>query len=280
MNYFLRCLLVKDYLKSIRKFADYPVSDSGFSYRFSRVPQLNITFDPYNFSEIVEDCDTLTKSRRIMQWVADNTAYNGGSPLGPALPDKIVEFGIHQKNPINCANRAILFCDILTSLGIFSYPITLQHRPYLFSKKQFSNECHCHVIAQVWLTERACWAAFDPTFNTFFVDKKGVNVGIAKMVQMARTKQRIISIDNKTNELSNNGLLCAYVGLLDISVSVGNGFTERNGQENQVHLLPKSYVRLIERVAFADDKWSQHNSTIVNSVKISLADIDKAPKWI
>jgi len=280
MNRFLEYLLIRDFLKSIQKFADYPAAESNFQYKISRILHLNDVFAQFNFAEIIENGNTASKARRVMQWVADNTAYSGGSTLGPALPDKIVEFGIHQKNPINCANRAILFCDILTSLGIFAFPITLQHRPYLFRKKQFSNECHVHVIAQVWLPERACWAAFDPSFNTFFVDKKGSNIGIAKMVQMARTKQRMISVDNKTNAQSNNGLLCTHMGLLDISISVGNDYADRHGEVNRVHLLPESYVRAIERVAFADSKWSQFNSTIINSVKISLADIDKPPRWL
>lgn len=280
MNRFLEHLWIRDFLKSIQKFADYPAAESNFQYKFSRMLHLNDVFAQFNFAEIVENGDTASKARRVMQWVADNTAYNGGSPLGPALPDKIVEFGIHQKNPINCANRAILFCDILVSLGIFAFPITLQHRPYLFRKKQFADEYHCHVIAQVWLPEQKCWAAFDPSFNTFFCDKNGDDVSAAKMVQMIRRRQKIISIDNTTNGLTNRGSLCTRIGLLDISVSVGNDFTERHGEENQAHLLPKSYVRLIEQVAFADSKWSQYNSTIVNSEKISLQDIDKAPRWL
>ena len=70
------------------------------------------------------------------------------------------------------------------------------------------------------------------------------------------------------------------MGLLDISISVGNDFADRHGEVNRVHLLPESYVRAIERVVFADSKWSQFNSTIINSVKISLADIDKPPRWL
>lgn len=280
MSYLADYLILRVFFKSIRRFRDYPVGTSDFQYKFSHIPQLKNIFAPFNFAEITRDCDTFSKARHIMKWIAENTTYNGGSLLGPALPDRIIDFGIHQKNPINCANRAILFCDILVSLGVFAHPIVLQNRPYHSKEKRFADECHCHVIAQVWLPEQECWAAFDPSFNTFFCDKNWDTVSVAKMTQMVRRRQKIISIDNATNAQTNRGSLCTRIGLLDISISVGNDFTKRYGEENQVHLLPESYVKLIEQVAFADSKWSQCNSTIVNSVKISLPDIDKTPKWI
>ena len=279
MSYLADYLILRVFLKSIRSFRDYPAGTSDFQYKFSRIPQLKSIFAPFNFAEITRDCDTFSKARRIMKWVAENTAYNGGSPLGPALPDRIIEFGIHQKNPINCANRAILFCDILVSLGVFAYPIELQHRPYLSKETRFADECHCHVIAQAWLPEQECWAAFDPSFNTYFRDKSGDKVSVAKMAQMVRRHQKIISIDNTTNAPTNGGSLCTRIGLLDISVSSGNDFSERNRAENKFHLLPESYVRLTETTASNDSKWSGYTRTILDSPKLCLLDIDKPPQW-
>lgn len=269
--------VLRKYFTSLRRFNDYPEGEVRFVYEFTRLPQLRDIFAEFDLADIAGDGDTFSKAQRIMQWVADNTSYDGGSPLGPALPDKIIEFGIREKNPINCANRAILFCDALVSLGIFALPITLQHRPYLPRKKKLDDSCHCHVIAQVWLPEKQCWAAFDPSFNTYFVDRRKNYVSVPQMIRMEHTRKKIISIDNSTDRPTNNGSLCTRIGLLDICIFPGNDFSRRYNFEKQLHLLPESYVKLIEMTDHTDDGWENWRKNMINSRKLKITDLDGAP---
>ena len=83
-----------EYFASIAAFADYPTGVSGFAYQFSRLPELDNAFAPFDLPATAGEGDTLTRARRVMQWVADHTAYDGASPLGPAKPDKIIRFAI------------------------------------------------------------------------------------------------------------------------------------------------------------------------------------------
>jgi len=270
---------INEYFTSIRACSDYPSGKTDFIYEFARLPQLTDIFKPYHLSKIAGEGDTFTKARRIMQWVDDNTSYNGASPLGPALPDKIIDFGIRQKNPINCANRAILFCDALVSLEIFAFQIVLQHRPYLPKKKMLADECHCHVIAQVWLPEKRCWSAFDPSFNTYFTDHRGNPVSVPNMVKMERTWRKVRSIDNRSAQHTKRGSLCTRIGLFDICIFPGNDFTHRYRFEEQIHLLPESYAGILRNTGHTDDGWDDWNKHITNSPKMKITDLDSEPAW-
>lgn len=271
---------LRKYFTSLRRFNDYPTGEDRFIYEFSRLPQLIDIFAEFDLTEIAGNGDTFSKARRIMQWVDDNTSYDGGSPLGPALPDKIIDFGIREKNPINCANRAILFCNALVSLGIFAFQITLQHRPYLPRKKKLDDSCHCHVITQVWLPEKQCWAAFDPSFNTYFADRRGNNVSVPQMVRMEHSRHKIISIDNKSERPTKNGSLCTRIGLFDICISPGNDFSWCNNFAAQLHLLPESYVKMLETTDSAGDGWENWRKNMINCRKMKITDLEGEPRLI
>lgn len=270
---------LNQYFDNIAAFRDYPVDSTGFTYTFSRLPQLGEIFSGLNLAEAAGDGNTLTKTRRILQWVADHTGYDGASPLGPARPGKIIKFSIEEKKPINCANRAILFCDALVSLGIFAFPVNLQHRPYLPEEMRLGDSCHSHVIAQVWLPERGCWAAFDPSFNTYFTDSAGDPVSVPAMLRMQRTDDKARSVGNLTGEPTENGSLCAQIGLFDVSVFPGNDFAFRYHWDELVFLIPKSYLDIAER-SVPDDGWEVWHNRLLNSRKISMADLDSEPCWI
>ena len=112
---------IKDYLDTLKMFRDYPVGEKMFVYRFVKEPEVVDIMKPFGIAEIAGDGDTFSKARNVMQWVTDVTQYDGASPLGLATPEQIIEFGIKERQPINCLNRSMLFCDALHSVGIFAF---------------------------------------------------------------------------------------------------------------------------------------------------------------
>lgn len=268
-----------DYFTSINALGDYPVGAPRCVYAFSRLPQLEETFAPFALSGAAGDGDTFSRARRVMQWVTEHTAYDGASPLGPALPAKIIRFGIEQKKPINCANRAILFCDALVSLGIFALPVNLEHRPYLPEQNRLGDECHSHVIAQVWLPERKCWAAFDPSFNTYFTDRAGNCVGVPAMLTMQRLDTPACSVDNVTGQSTQNGALCTQIGLLAISVFPGNAFAYRYHWDELLYLVPQAYLDVV-RQAKDEAGWAVWHNRLLTCPKLTLHDLAGEPCWI
>lgn len=189
-------------------------------------------FAEYPLSELAGNGSTMSKAQRIMQWIADNSKYNGASPLGPSLPDKILEFGFKQKNAINCANRSILFSDALISIGIFAFPVFLQNRT--------NGCCHVHVIAQVWLPEYNKWGIFDPSFNTYYVHD-GSPLDVPTLASLVRKNEKYHIISNETGKTTDVGRECTKIGLVDISILPGNDLKYRYHFDELYHFVPKSY---------------------------------------
>ena len=228
-------IIKKQYFSSLNKYADYPMGCEGTQYLFTQSQVLSDVFAKYALQDIAGSGSTLSRARNIMQWVADHSRYDGGSPLGPSLPDKILEYGFEQNNPINCTNRAVLFSDALISLGIFAMPMFLNH----FVSER--GETHCHTIAQVWLPEFNSWCAFDPSFNTYFLyNNKPIDV--PSMALLLRKNKSFQAISNETGKSTRNGTLCTKIGLMDIFILPGNDFRYRYHWDEMLHFIPESYL--------------------------------------
>lgn len=226
--------IVKALYKNLSEYTDFDLGETGETYRFTRCKALSDMFAEYSLREIAGNGDTMSKARRIMQWIDDNSVYNGASPLPPSLPDKILEFGFKQHDPINCANRAILFSDALTSIGVFAMPVWLQNQ---------ADGCgHCHVIAQVWLPECRKWQAFDPSFNTFFT-YKGNPIDVPSLALVSRGKKKCRIISNRTGKTTKTGYECAKIGFVDISIFPGNDLKYRHDWDSCLHFVPDSYKK-------------------------------------
>jgi hypothetical protein len=254
-------------LVSLNKYSNYIVGTSKKCiYKFEKLPELDNAFCGYNIEQIVGDGTTFQKARNIMQWVADNCNYDGNSPLPPSLPTKILDYAFRENKPINCANRAILFSDALVSIGICALPVWLIHNYTL--KKDGDITGHCHVIAQVWLPELLCWAAFDPSFNTFFMynDKP---ISVPQMAVNSRKKCKFMSIANETGKTTEKGLLCTKVGLMSLEVFPGNNFKWRYDWNEILSVAPVSYIEHLTKIGY-------YNKNI-KTAQIALNDLTGAP---
>ncbi len=274
-----------EWFNNLKRFQDYPIGEEQFLYKFEKGQDLCPFFETFSLEKVAGEGETFFKACRIMQWVEDTTQYDGESPLGLAMPDKIIEFGIMEKHPINCLNRAMLFCDALSTLGIFALPVWLGSRLYLSDKEQFSDDMHSHVIAQVWLPEKKCWAAFDPSFNTYYVmykrkflkRKEVIPISISKVVLRLIDGKPVRVMDNATGKKTLKGWLCAKIGLLNISVFPGNHLDYRKNWDSfdkRLFIVPDSYM---EKVRVAEDKWQGWKDQMLNYTKITLNDLEGEP---
>ena len=246
--------ITESFLNSIYLFSDYTMGETNNEYQFTHEEQQLNAFWKYDLRNIAGNGDTVSKVHRIMQWITDNSIYAGNSPLGPSLPDKILEYGFENKQPINCANRAIIFSDALAKIGVFAIPVWLEHRTD-------NGIVHCHVIAQVWLQEYGCWGAYDPSFNTSF-QYQGKPVDIPSLAMLVRRKRKFQIIDNKSGKTTDKGRLCTVFGLMDISVFAGNAFSNRDKWDERLHFVPETYRKL---------------AAIPNERVIGLASFNKEP---
>ena len=126
-----------------------------------------------------------------MEWLTENTYYNGGQPKSRILPDNplnILEFscGRSFKNAINCRYKAIILTDLLLAIGIKAYPLCLVG----------GKKIGCHFMVHAYSPELNKWVALDPSFNTHFKNEDGL----------------ILDILQLRKSLQNNGfpIICGY----------------------------------------------------------------------
>ena len=277
---------INDYLRSLELFRDYPVGEKRFVYQFVKQPEIAEIMKPFRIEEVAGSGDTFSKARKVMQWVANQTQDDGASPLGLVMPEKIIEFGIKEKQPINCLNRAMLFCDALYSIGIFAFPVWLGGCPYIEKEKRFDDNGHSHVIAQVWLTEQECWATFDPSFNIYFVTyrgrffkRKAYPVNIGEMARNITTIGKIVAKDNRTGRWTQNGFGCTQIGLIRIAVFPGNDLAYRKSYESfdkQLTIVPQSYVEALKASETDLQGWKVK---LIDAAKITFNDLEGVPAW-
>ena len=239
---------IKDYLDTLKMFRDYPVGEKRFVYRFVKQPEVTEVMKPFRIEDVAGDGDTFSKVRKVMQWVADVTQYDGASPLGLAVPEQIIEFGIKEK--------------------------------------RFADDGHSHVIAQVWLPERECWATFDPSFNIYFVTyegrffkRKARPVSIGEMAREITKKGKIATFDNRTGWGTKNGFLCTQIGLFRIAVFPGNDLNYRKSYasfDKQLTIVPQSYMECLMSVGGDLQGWKEK---LVKAPKITLNDLEGEPEW-
>lgn len=141
--------------------------DSAFTMK--KYDADNLLKEKYNVSEIAKDGDTFSKSIRVMQWLTDNTLYNGMQlRLNPDDTDKILTFALAGDfaHSINCRLKAIALADLLISIGITALPLVL-----------IGMEDGCHLMVHVYLEESDTWVVLDPSFNAYFTcDGKILNI--------------------------------------------------------------------------------------------------------
>lgn len=229
-------VLVHRYISQIRKYCDYDRTVENNKHYFFKEKDYS-HFEPFGLVKRAGNGSVMERTCKIMEWVVSYTSYNGASPLRPVNSERIIRYVENESREINCANRAILFCDALLSIGIFAIPIWLTNT---YVDKKNRPQKHCHVIAGVWLEEEATWATFDPSFNTYFV-KNGKCTNISEMIDSVRSGKRFVSITNDSKRIVNRGIDCTRIGLMDISFFSGNDVNYEM-QSSKYHFVPNKYV--------------------------------------
>ena len=133
--------------------------------------------EKYKLSEIANADTDFEKVIQVLNWLTDNTFYNGAQLH--LLTDNTIDilkhaFGKSFKKAINCRWKAIAFADCLVAVGIKAYPVCMM-------SSEFKN---CHFACHAYISELNKWCIFDPSFGCWFSDKNGNPIGALEMREM------------------------------------------------------------------------------------------------
>lgn len=167
--------------------------------------------EKYKLSEIANADTDFKKTLQVLNWLTENTFYNGAQIH--LLTDNTLDilkfaFGKSFKNAINCRLKAIAFADCLVAVGIKAYPVAM-------ISSEFKNS---HFTCHAYISELDKWCAFDPSFGCWFSDEKGEPISIVEMREMFIHKNE--PIVNGYNFNGANECLDVYInGFLKLCIS-------------------------------------------------------------
>ncbi len=120
--------------------------------------------EKYKLHNIANGNGDFEKTVQIINWLTENTYYNGMQYKGVtdnSLDILEFSFGKPFENAINCRHKAIAFADCLTAIGIKAYPVCM------VANDQKGN----HFTCRVYISELDKWCMFDPSFGCWFSDE-------------------------------------------------------------------------------------------------------------
>ena len=282
---------LKEYFDNIAEFGIFKENDIFINlFEFKRLKEYDAIFKNYDLQNIAGVHDTFAKSLNIMQWIYDNSKYDGGSSLRPTTSDKIINhsFGKGEAGAINCANKAILLSDALISIGIFAMPVAISNI-ILNPESKIYLSGHSHVVVHVFIAEKNKWIVLDPSFNTYIVDKDGTPLNLIEISNLHRNNEKLYSKKNGSDELMDNGLTCLLLGLLYIQIWRGNDYIHRAGKfgwSTAYWLLAEKYLIQVQHLLnepeankLADNDIKFLNNTFIKRDKIYINEFLAIPKW-
>lgn len=142
------------------------LKEPDYDNLFLYLDEYDIIKEKYSLDNVVKGNSDFEKALSLMQWLTDNTYYNGHQCLfHKILPDDTLaildfSYGKPFEYAINCRYKAIVLADLLIAYGIKAIPIAM------IDKNIDGN----HLTVQVYLSDEKKWVLLDPSFNTYFVD--------------------------------------------------------------------------------------------------------------
>lgn len=144
------------------------LSETNRENLYSYLKTYDILLKKYALKGIMQGETDFEKAFSIMNWLTESTYYNGQqlsySNMLPDDSDAILHYSYKKpfRYAINCRYKAIVFTDILIALGFKAYPVVM------YDCDGFGN----HLTVHLYLEDIKKWVLFDPSFNTYFTDKK------------------------------------------------------------------------------------------------------------
>ncbi|MDE5618609.1 MAG: transglutaminase-like domain-containing protein, partial [Clostridia bacterium] len=132
----------------------------------------------FKVKSIAGEGDSMQRALRVMQWLTDNSYYNGCQYKG--ISDntyKILKYALNNdfSHAINCRFKAIALTDLLLSIDIPALPIGMLG--FCNDKKTGAGVVNCHFVVHVYIKEQGRWIVVDPSFNaSFYYEGKPLDI--------------------------------------------------------------------------------------------------------
>lgn len=144
------------------------------SYDFDN-QNYNVLVQKYKLDNIAGNGSEFDKALRLMNEFAPRLThksdYDNHIPLN-ALD--LLDYSLNNKKQgINCRAKAQILNEMNLSLGIYSRKV------WIIPNSRYDNDCH--VVNEIWDTQRNKWIMLDITNNEYWVDENGTPLSILEI---------------------------------------------------------------------------------------------------
>ena len=146
-----------------KSLTDHPMTeahDSGvhIAYQSSQEPDLIRLTERFPIRERFEGHNDFDRIRSLMSYV-HGIAPKNGDMASPDIKNTEEIMKAAKRGALWCWDYAVVFTEALLSMGVKAALVSCLPRVF---------DCDCHVGVMAYMRDRAKWAYFDPTFNTYF----------------------------------------------------------------------------------------------------------------
>lgn len=251
----------------LTKFPNYPISIKNLkmedNFYLKKIISPEGLRQKYKVDQIAGSGDTFSKAINIMQWLTNNTFYCGISiNYVDDITDKILKKSLGKKfnKAINCREKAIIFTDLLLSIGIHALPLLL----YGFNTLEGKSFCPCHLMVHVYLNEQKKWAIFDPSFNAYFMENgKILNIiELRECLTMGKFPQLIgYSFNGSTTECLDCYKSSFVAGSIEFISTWKDG-------ERQKKLFQKTFCNFNYMLEPENDSYVENSKSLMTNEQI------------
>lgn len=227
-------------------------------------PGLNVLRSTYSIDEIAVGEGSFRKAVRLMRWVHDHLAHNGGPKdvehvEKDALSILAYAYGKGMEHGVYCRLQAIVFTECCLSIGLPAR--TLHCLP--FSPYDFES----HVVSMVYINEMEKWVLFDASNNAYFMDEHGMPLSPLEARHLLALNACHVNDDL---QVSFDYKRYMAKNLFYFKFSAKNTFgTDLVESQQTYHLIPSGFDAKTREVAYCEyamancpplfrDEWVQH----------------------
>lgn len=159
-------------LRNNLEFADG--EELTISYDFDN-KDYNVLIEKYNIAKIAGEGSEFDKALRLMNEFAPRLTHNSyyDNHIEMSALDLLQYSLNNNKQGINCRSKVQILNEMCLALNIYSRKV------WIMPNSGYDNDCH--VVNEVWDSQRNKWIMFDITNNEYWVDENGTPLSILEI---------------------------------------------------------------------------------------------------
>ena len=151
------------------------------SYKFD-CPDYAVLIETYQIDQIAGTGSEFDRTLRLMHEFAPRLTHNSyyDNHIEMNALDLLAYSLNNKKHGINCRGKAQILNELCLALGIYARKV------WIMPNSGYDNDCH--VVNEIWDSQRSKWIMLDITNDEYWVDENGTPLSILEIRELGATR--------------------------------------------------------------------------------------------